>query len=109
MQITESKSGAWTVLTLSGKIDNPGSDELKARLLPLMTGGAVALDFTDVEYITSSGFRALMIAHKEQAAKKGRIVLGNMNDSLRGFFEMAGLSVVFKIVADIKPVIAAAP
>lgn len=109
MQITASKQGSWTVLALTGKIDNAGSEELKAALLPLMTGSPVALDFTNVEYVTSSGFRVLMVAYKEQQAKKGRIVLGNMNEPLRGFFDMAGLSTVFKIVPDIKTVIAATP
>lgn len=109
MQITESSSGSWTVLTLSGKIDNAGSEELKAKLLPLMTGGGVALDFTGVEYITSSGFRVLMMALKQQSAAKGRLVLGNMSEALRGFFEMAGLGTLFKITANIRDVISQAP
>lgn len=109
MQITESKIAAWTVLTLSGKIDQAGADEMKAALAPHLTGGLVALDFTHVEYITSQGFRVLLQALKEQSAKGGRLLLGNMSEPLRMFFEMAGLGTVFKVVSDIHGVIRAAP
>ncbi len=106
MHITQTTQPPWTVLTLGGKIDNAGSEELKAALLPLMNGGAVALDFTNVEYITSSGFRVLMVAQKQQQAAKGRLLLGNMSDPLRHFFDMAGLSTVFRITSDFKQALA---
>ena len=109
MQIIESQTGGWTVLTLTGRIDDAGSKILKEKLLPLMTGGAVALDFTGVEYVTSVGFRVLMSALKEQLAKKGRLLLGNMSDPVRQFFDMAGLSTVFKITHRIQDVINQAP
>ena len=109
MQITESKIATWTVLTLNGKIDQAGAEELKAALAPHLTGGLVALDFTQVEYVTSQGFRVLMQALKEQSAKGGRLLLGNMSESVRAFFDMAGLSTVFKVVHDIHVVIRATP
>ncbi len=101
MQINETQHGAWTVLVLSGKIDQPGAEELKTALLPRMTGGAVALDFTGVEYVTSVGFRVLMQAEREQRAQGGRLLLGNMSEPVRRFFDIAGLSVVFKITHDV--------
>jgi anti-sigma B factor antagonist len=102
MNITESKLGGWTVLTLTGKLDHTGADGLEFRLLPLMTGQPVALDFTGVDYITSSGFRVLMRAEREQDAKKGRLVVGNMRESIKHIFDTAGLSQYFKIVPDIR-------
>jgi anti-anti-sigma factor len=108
MQITESQNGSWTVLNLDGKVDNDGSEILQATLTPLLTGGHVALDFTRVEYITSSGFRVLMVALREQTARGGRLLIGNMNSDVRGYFDVAGLSPHFKVVQDIYDVIAAA-
>ena len=101
MKITEAKRGAWTVLTLEGRIDHNGADELERVLLPQMAGGSVALDFQGASYITSSGFRVLMRAEREQAAKKGRLLLGNMPMTLRQLFDVAGLSACFKIVPDL--------
>lgn len=101
MKITEAKRGVWTVLKLEGRIDHNGADELERVLLPQMSGGAVALDFQAASYISSSGFRVLMRAEREQAAKKGRLLLGNMPVTLRQLFDVAGLSVCFKIVPDL--------
>lgn len=101
MKIAESKQGSWTVLKLEGRIDHVGADELEPVLLPHMRGGAVALDFGGVEFVTSSGFRVLMRAEREQAAKGGRLVLGNMRDAVRSVFDIAGLSQHFKITHDL--------
>jgi anti-anti-sigma factor len=109
MQITESQHAGWTVLKLAGKIDQDGSAELKTALAPHLTGGLVALDFTDIEYVTSLGFRVLLQALKEQTAKGGRLLLGNMREPVRAFFDIAGLSTVFKVVHDIYPTVDAAP
>ena len=105
MQISESKHGSWNVVTLVGKLDETGAAELDAVLVPLLTGGAVALDFAGVEYVTSSGFRVLMKAMKQQMANKGRLVLGQMSDPVRRFFEIAGLGTFFKIVPNLQPVL----
>jgi anti-sigma B factor antagonist len=101
MKISESKQGTWTVLTLTGKIDHLGAEELEPVLLGHMSGGAVALDFAGVDFITSSGFRVLMRAERDQAAKRGRLVLGNLRDSVRNVFDVAGLSQYFKITHDL--------
>ena len=90
------------MLSLTGPIDNAGAGELKAILLPLMTGGSVALDFGGVDYVTSSGFRVLMQAEREQRAKQGRLLLGNMSDDVRRFFDIAGVSALFKIAHDLR-------
>lgn len=102
MNITTSTHGDWALLTLAGKLDNAGCEELKAVLFPLLAGGSVALDFAGVEYVTSSGFRVLMQAEKEQRLKGGRLVLGNMSKPVGSFFEVAGLHTLFKIVPDLQ-------
>ena len=105
MQITRSEHGSWVLLTLVGKMDNAGAAELEAVLGPLLTGGSVALDFAEVEYVTSSGFRVLMKGMRQQLGNKGEFVLGRMSDPVRRFFEIAGLGTYFKIVGDLKPVL----
>jgi anti-sigma B factor antagonist len=107
MQITKSENGPWVVLTLVGKLDNTGAAELEATLAPLLTGGAMALDFGGVEYVTSSGFRTLMVGLKQQTAKQGKFVLVGMSEPVRRFFDIAGLGRVFKIEADLETLIKA--
>ena len=106
MNIVTSSRGSWTLFILSGKLDNTGSDELKRVLAPhLVSGGAIALDFGGIEYVTSSGFRVLMQAEKELRLKNGRLLLGNLSKPVAGFMEIAGLHTLFKIVPDLKAAI----
>ena len=98
-------TGLWVLLTLVGPLDETGAAELDAALAPLIKGGAVALDFSGVEYVTSSGFRVLMKACREQLTNQGQFVLGRMSEPVRRFFEIAGLGTFFKIVPDLAPVL----
>ena len=109
MQITSSTRGSWTVLTLDGKVDNAGSDTLKAELLPRLSAGpaSVALDFAKVEYVTSSGFRVLLQAEKEQRKHGGRLLVAPLSPNLRNFFEIAGLHTVLHLVPDLGAALAA--
>jgi anti-anti-sigma factor len=103
MQITPSTRGSWTILALDGKVDNAGSDLLKADLLPRLAAGpaSVALDFAKVEYVTSSGFRVLLQAEKEQRKNGGRLLIAHLSPTLRNFFEIAGLHTVLHLVPDL--------
>lgn len=103
MTITQTQRGPWTILHLQGRLDEAGAKTLKDRLPPLLQGGWLALDFAETEYVTSSGFRVLMVAAKEQKAKRGRLLMGNMRDSLRQFFDLAGLGPIFGIVDRLEP------
>jgi anti-sigma B factor antagonist len=105
MQISQSQQGSWVLLTLVGPLDETGAAELDAALAPLINGGAVALDFSGVEYVTSSGFRVLMKACRQQLTNQGQFVLGRMSEPVRRFFEIAGLGTFFKIVPDLAPVL----
>ena len=109
MQISSSTRGLWTLLALDGKIDNAGSETLKAALLPLLSSGpaSVALDFTKVDYVTSSGFRVLLQAEKAQRKHGGRLLIAGLSPDLRNFFEIAGLHTVLHLVPDLDAALAA--
>lgn len=110
MQITSSTRGSWTILTLAGKLDNTGADLLKTDLLPRLSSGpvSVALDFAQVEYVTSSGFRVLLQAEKEQRKNGGRLLIARLSPTLRNFFEIAGLHTVLRLVPDLDAALDAA-
>jgi anti-anti-sigma factor len=97
MNITQSAHGSWVVLSLVGKLDNLGAEELENALSPVLTGGDVALDFSGVEYVTSSGFRVLMVALKRQLAQKGRLELVGLSAPVIRFFGIAGLDRTFGV------------
>src|SRR5208283_853969 len=67
VEISEKHEGKIAVLTPAGRIDNETSPSFQARLLDAVGTGAVPvlLDFSGVEYISSAGLRALLMASKK--------------------------------------------
>lgn len=107
MQITAIARAPWTILAIEGRLDNAGADTLRDTLLPLLSvGGNVALDCAKMEYITSSGFRVLLQAEKEQRKSGGRLLVAHLTPTLVKFFEIAGLHTVLRLVPDLDAALA---
>ena len=67
----------------TGRIDHQSAAQFEAALAPLVQEacsgkGALVLDFSGVEYISSVGLRALMIAAKELRAGGAKIAVTNL-------------------------------
>jgi anti-sigma B factor antagonist len=71
------------VATTTGRIDHQCAVQFEAALAPLVqqacnSKGVLVLDFAGVEYISSVGLRALMIAAKQLRAGGAKIAITNM-------------------------------
>jgi len=66
VEIRETRLGGLLVLKPVGRLDTVTSGTFQAILLAAVTGAAadVVVDFSEVEYISSAGLRALMAAAK---------------------------------------------
>ena len=80
MEITESKSGAVTTVALRGRVDSASAGPLRDRLSKLVESvpALLVLDFRDVAYISSAGFRTLLIIAKQSADAKGGLALSTL-------------------------------
>ena len=80
MEVLFQERGAVNVLKVQGRIDHaaaPAFQEALAPYLAACSNGKVplALDFSAVEYISSIGLRALMLAARQVKAQGGRIAI----------------------------------
>lgn len=77
-EITESEDAnkyVTTTIQCYGRLVSQNTDELRALVNPLIQrGGRIVLDFTDLEYLDSSGLGAL-VGLKVSAINKGLCVL----------------------------------
>jgi anti-anti-sigma factor len=77
VQIDESIVGDFLVLRPAGRLDNATSPDFQARLLSAVAGPCdVIIDFTGIEYISSGGLRALILAAKQKPANRHIAVAG---------------------------------
>jgi len=66
MEISEQRQGDITILSPVGRVNNDTSSVFQTRLLGCVGSVAakVLIDFSGVEYISSAGLRALMMASR---------------------------------------------
>ena len=109
MEITESKSGAVTTVALRGRVDSASAGPLRDRLSKLVESvpALLVLDFRDVAYISSAGFRTLLIIAKQSADAKGGLALCSISSEVRRLFDIAAFTELFLILPSREEAIAA--
>lgn len=97
MTIEKTKNGTDYTLALEGRLDTTTAPQLEAELTPCMEDAAsLTLDFEKLEYISSAGLRVLLSAQKVMN-KQGRMVVKNVNDSVREVFDVTGFTDILTI------------
>ena len=119
LQITEKRDGKIRIVYLSGKVDSSSADALTASLtrsaaIGGVTAGSdgaeiekVIVDIAQLIYITSAGFRSLLIAHREYTARDCEFALSGVRGDFVTLFNMSGFGRIFRIFDRIEDAIAA--
>ncbi len=99
MDIEINKENGGVKVLLSGRLDTAAAAEVASKFLELTecADKEIVLDFTHLEYISSSGLRLLIGLRKDSAAKGGKVIIEKINDSIRNVFTMTGFYSLFEI------------
>jgi anti-anti-sigma factor len=100
MDIDVEKSGRVVKVIIDGNIDTDGGAALSSNLAEIMDMpdvGHVVFDMTTVRSITSSGIGKLMNFFKFMDAKKGKMEIKGISDSLYKQFMEIHLDRIFPI------------
>jgi anti-sigma B factor antagonist len=99
MDIVQSRQDDVATLKLSGEIDLHVSPRLRAVLMELAAEKtpALLLDFSDVQYIDSSGLATLIEYVRECKAYGGNVALFGLQPKVKMVFELVRLNELFKI------------
>lgn len=97
MNIEKTVQGNETTLKPFGCLDTAETPDFAAALEDVAGASSLVIDFSELEFIASSGLRALVLAYKRAASIGGSIVLTHLNDVVREVFDVTGLSNVFTI------------
>jgi anti-anti-sigma factor len=97
MQITASKSADVTIAALQGRLDTMTAIEAEKTLLPLVQGGAVIADLSEVGYVSSAGLRVLLKAAKLARSTGARVALCGLQQAVFEVFEISGFNNVISI------------
>lgn len=98
MIITKTIDGNEAVLKVEGRLDTLNSPELSEEIDGLGEDiSSIVMDFSELEYISSSGLRVVIIAQKKV---NGALVIKNASARIRSIFMTTGLDDLVKFEKD---------
>ena len=97
MTITEKKQNDWLVLALADRLDTQTAPELEQAAMSKMTDGAkVALELSELQYISSAGLRVLLMLMKKAKASGGKVALVGVGGMVGEILEESGIDAFFE-------------
>ena len=87
------------VVVIEGRVDTVTAPDLEMKVSPIWAKPAITLvfDCEKLEYLSSSGLRIILTAHKQVAAKGGKFVLRNLTREVRSVIDLTGFSRILTI------------
>ncbi len=103
MEIKEMSQKDWMVLALTDRLDTQTAPELEAKGLQMVAGHPqIALDFANLQYISSAGLRVLLLLAKKAKAAGGSVVLTGVDGMVKEVIEESGIDSFFTIYDNVE-------
>jgi len=99
MKITHKTESDLVIVKPEGRIDAAALGSFSAYMNTLIQKGhkKILIDFSQTEYLSSSGIRALVQVKQDLEAKKGTVALCSPNPHLKELFSVVQLDKMFSI------------
>src|SRR5262245_5148973 len=87
----------WTLVALAGRLDMISAGPLEQGLERLIAAGTrrLAIDMSRLDYLSSAGLRALLVAARRLQDPAGTLALLGLRGMVKEVLEIAGLANVF--------------
>ena len=87
------------IAVIAGRVDTVTSSDLEMAVSQVWNEPATTLvfDCAQMEYISSSGLRVVLKAHKQVTAAGGKFILRNLNNDVRSVIDLTGFSRILTI------------
>lgn len=101
------------VLGVGGRLDQDNCEAFRIDLMAQVEhsahdGGAVILDLSALEYVSSAGLRCFMLASRQAKAQHGRIFVACLQPMVAEIFEISHFNMVFQVFPTVREALAAA-
>jgi anti-anti-sigma factor len=109
MELATIQEGAVASVAVKGRLDSVGADLLKARVSQLIESGTtrVVVDLSQVAYISSAGFRVLLVSARLAEQANGAFALSGIGGEVSRLFNLAAFTEMFTILPDRAQAVAA--
>jgi anti-anti-sigma factor len=101
------------IVSPGGPVDQENAEYCESHLVTAVeeasrTGGSLIIDFCNVDYMSSIGLRALMMAVKEAEQTSVKILVTGMNETMQEIFRISGFEKLLLVHESLASALAAA-
>jgi anti-anti-sigma factor len=109
MEFVSEQSDGVEIVKLSGRLDGSNADAASERFADILNRGVsrLALDLTDLEYISSAGLRVLLTVVKRLQQVQGKMTVFGLNGGVLAVFSVSGFDTILPVEPDLAAAIAA--
>jgi anti-anti-sigma factor len=88
-----------TIVRLTGSLDSNTTPVLETQLFGLIETGVrrILVDLNDVDFVSSIGLRAFLLAARKLAPGGGSLSVCGPNEAVRDTFDASGFSKLFSV------------
>lgn len=99
MGLSQKNENGVTILAIQGRLDPAETQEMEKKVLEAVDSDDKRLlfDFSELEYINSSGLRVLVMAYQRMKQNNGNVAICNIRDYILEIFEISGYDKIFSI------------
>jgi anti-anti-sigma factor len=99
MDIQQERVGDVHVVTPEGRLDGIYSGAFANQVGELITGTnpKVLIDFTNIDFVTSAGLRAVLLLMRKAQASGGVFALCGVNAQVREVLDISGFAGIFSV------------
>ena len=112
MNVSSRRVANAVVLAVSGRLDQDTCEAFRGDLSRHVEdsargGGAIVLDLSGLEYVSSAGLRCFMLASRQAKAQSGRIFVAALQPMVREIFEISHFNLVFQVFPTVREALGA--
>ena len=112
MNVTSRRFANAVVVLAAGRLDQDTCEAFRGDLLKYVEeaahdGGAIVLDLSALEYVSSAGLRCFMLASRQAKAQHGRIFVAALQPMVAEIFQISHFNLVFQVFPAVRDALAA--
>ena len=93
-----------TVIKVEGRLDTLTAPQLEAVVMALIEKSAIniIMDLSQMGYISSTGFRVLILGQKKVKPQGGQVILVGVNPEIQENFDISGFNQFFLFFSNLE-------
>ncbi len=112
MNVSSRRFANAVVLRVEGRLDQDTCEGFRADLMKhvdaaAQDGGAIVLDLSPLDYVSSAGLRCFMLASRQAKAHHGRIFVASMQPMVAEIFEISHFNLMFQVFPSVREALGA--